>query len=81
MDVLWQKQVQERALAIWQREGSPHGSPDQFNPLAEQELIAEGETPLSNPLAEQPDQSPDERQVDDTHDAIDGLLPTSDPPF
>ena len=82
MDELWQQQVHERALAIWQREGRPPGSPDQFNPMAEQELLAEGQKPLGNPLDEQPGPSPDERQVHDTHDdAIDSLLPTSDPPF
>ena len=81
MDELWQKQVHERAFAIWQREGRPPGSPDQFKPIAEQELLAEGQKPLSNPLDKQADPSPDERQIDDAGDAIDDLLPTSDPPF
>jgi hypothetical protein len=77
MDELWQQQIRERAFLIWQREGSPAGSPDQFNPMAEQELLAEGQTPLSNPLDEQPDRPRDEAQVDD---AIDDSFPASDPP-
>ena len=81
MDELWQQQVHERALAIWQREGRPPGSPDQFHPMAEQELLAEGQKPSSNPLDKPPDPSPDERQADDKSDAIDDLLPTNDPPF
>ena len=77
MDELWQQQIRERAFLIWQREGSPTGSPDQFNLMAEQELLAEGQTPLSNPLDEQPDRPRDEAQVDD---AIDDSFPASDPP-
>jgi Protein of unknown function (DUF2934) len=77
MDEVWQLQVRERALAIWQREGNPAGSPDQFNAMAEQELLAEGQTPASSPLNEQPDRPRGEAQVDDT---LDDSFPASDPP-
>ena len=77
MDELWQQQIRERAFLIWQREGSSAGSPDQFNLMAEQELLAEGQTPLSNLLDEQPDRTREEAQIDD---AIDDLFPASDPP-
>ena len=36
MDEVWKLQV--RALAIWKREGSPEGLPNQFNPMAEEKL-------------------------------------------
>ena len=77
MDELWQHQIRERAFLIWQREGSPDGSPDQFNLMAEEELLAEGQTPTSSPLDERPDRQRDEAQVDD---AIDDSFPASDPP-
>ena len=77
MDEAWQQQIRERALAIWQREGKPAGDPDQFNAMAEQELVAEGQTPSSSPLDEPPDQPRDEAQVDE---AIDESFPASDPP-
>ena len=54
MDEAWQQQIRARALAIWQREGRPAGDPDQFNAMAEQELVAEGQTPSSSPLDESP---------------------------
>ena len=68
MDELWQQQIRERAFLIWQREGSSAGSPDQFNLMAEQELLAEGQTPFSNPLDEQPDRTREEAQIDDAID-------------
>jgi Protein of unknown function (DUF2934) len=77
MDELWQHQIRERAFLIWQREGSPAGSHDQFNLMAEQELLAEGQTPLSSSLDEQPNRTREEAQVDD---AIDDSFPASDPP-
>ena len=36
MDEVWKLQV--RALAIWKRDGSPEGLPNQFNPVAEEKL-------------------------------------------
>ena len=77
MDEAWQQQIRARALAIWQREGRPAGDPDQFNAMAEQELVAEGQTPSSSPLDESPDRRPDEADVDE---AIEESFPASDPP-
>ncbi len=77
MDEAWQQQIRARALAIWQREGRPAGDPDQFNAMAEQELVAEGQTPSSSPLDESPDRRRDEADVDE---AIEELFPASDPP-
>jgi Protein of unknown function (DUF2934) len=74
MDEVWRQQVRERALAIWQREGKPVGSPDQFGPMAEQELLAEGQTPS---MDQSPDRPQDKAQVDEETDAS---LPTSQPP-
>ena len=59
MDELWQLQVRERALAIWRREGSPDGPVEQFDALAETELLAEGQTPSASPLDEQDGTAPD----------------------
>ena len=75
MDEVWQQQIRERAIAIWEREGRPAGDYDQFNAMAEQELVAEGQTPSSSPLDEQGDR--DEAEVDE---AIDESFPASDPP-
>ena len=75
MDEVWQQQIRERAIAIWEREGRPAGNHDQFNALAEQELVAEGQTPSSSPLDGQGDR--DEAEVDE---AIDESFPASDPP-
>lgn len=77
MDEAWQQQIRARALAIWQREGRPAGDPDQFNAMAEQELVAEGQTPSSSPLDESPDRRRDEADVDE---AIEESFPASDPP-
>ena len=77
MDEAWQQQIRARALAIWQREGRPAGDPDQFNAMAEQELVAEGQTPSSSPLDESPDRRRDEADVDE---AIEESFPSSDPP-
>ena len=76
MDELWQQQIRERAFLIWQREGSSAGSPYEFNRMAEQEPLAEGQTPFSNLLDEQPDRTREEAQIDD---AIDDFVPASDP--
>ena len=59
MDEAWQQQVRERAYAIWQREGSPDGSAEQFWLIAEEELLAEGHGPSSGRSEERPDR-PDE---------------------
>ena len=75
MDEVWQQQIRERAIAIWEREGRPAGDHDQFNAMAEQELVAEGQTPSSSPLDGQGDR--DEAEVDE---AIDESFPASDPP-
>ena len=77
MDEAWQQQIRARALAIWQREGRPAGDPDQFNAMAEQELVAEGQTPSSSPLDELPDRRRDEADVDE---AIEEAFRASDPP-
>ena len=77
MDEAWQQQIRARTLAIWQREGRPAGDPDQFNAMAEQELVAEGQTPSSSPLDESPDRRRDEADVDE---AIEESFPSSDPP-
>jgi hypothetical protein len=77
MDAAWQQQVRERAYAIWQREGSPAGSAEQFWLMAEEELLAEGQGPAGGPAEERPDRPRDEAQVDDT---IDDSFPASDPP-
>ena len=77
MDAAWRQRVRERAYAIWQREGSPDGSAEQFWLMAEEELLAEGEGPASGPAEERPDRPRDEAQVDDT---IDDSFPASDPP-
>ena len=77
MDEAWQQQIRARTLAIWQREGRPAGDPDQFNAMAEQELVAEGQTPSSSPLDESPDRRRDEADVDE---AIEESFPASDPP-
>ena len=77
MDEAWQQQIRARALAIWQREGRPAGDPDQFNAMAEQELVAEGQTPSCSPLDESPDRRRDEADVDE---AIEESFPASDPP-
>ena len=77
MDEAWQQQIRARALAIWQREGRPAGDSDQFNAMAEQELVAEGQTPSSSPLDESPDRRRDEADVDE---AIEESFPASDPP-
>ena len=77
MDEAWQQQIRQRALAIWEREGRPAGDPEQFNTLAEQELLADGQTPASSPLDEQSDPPLDEGQVDE---ASDDSFPASDPP-
>ena len=74
MDEVWQQQIRERAIAIWEREGRPAGDYDQFNAMAEQELVAEGQTPSSSPLDGHGD--PDEAEVDE---ALDKLFPASDP--
>ena len=65
------------AYAIWQREGSPDGSAEQFWLMAEEELLAKGQGPSSGPPEERPDRPRDEAQVDDT---IDDSFPASDPP-
>jgi len=77
MDEAWQQQIRARTLAILQREGRPAGDPDQFNAMAEQELVAEGQTPSSSPLDESPDRRRDEADVDE---AIEESFPASDPP-
>ena len=77
MDEAWQQQIRARALAIWQREGRPAGDPNQFDAMAEQELVAEGQTPSSSPLDEPPDRRRDEAQVDE---AIEESFPARDPP-
>lgn len=68
MDELWQELVRERAQAIWRREGSPAGSPDQFIAMAEQELISEGQRPMSNPVGDDDATTAavDDGPVDDT---------------
>ena len=70
-----QQQIRERALAIWEREGRPAGDPDQFKAMAEQELVAEGQTPSGSPLDEPPER-PEQMQSDE---AIDESFPASDP--
>ena len=77
MDEAWLQRVRERAYAIWQREGSPDGSAEQFWLMAEEELLAKGQGPSSGPPEERPDRPRDEAQVDDT---IDDSFPASDPP-
>ena len=47
-----------------------------FNAMAEQELVAEGQTPSSSPLDESPDRRRDEADVDE---AIEESFPASDP--
>lgn len=42
MDAAWQEKIRERAYAIWLRQGSPDGRPEQFWLMAEEELLAEG---------------------------------------
>jgi hypothetical protein len=54
MDEAWQQRVRERAYAIWQREGNPDGAPKQFWLMAEEELLAEGQGPLSSPASNPP---------------------------
>ena len=78
MDAAWQQRVRERAYAIWQREGSPDGSAEQFWLMAEEELLAEGQGPASGPAEERPDRPRDEAQLDDTIDVF--SFPASDPP-
>ena len=68
MDEAWLQRVRERAYAIWQREGSPDGSAEQFWLMAEEELLAKGQGPSSGPPEERPDRPRDEAQVDDTID-------------
>jgi hypothetical protein len=77
MDKAWQQRVRERAYAIWQREGSPDGSAEQFWLMAEEELLAEGHGPSSAPAGERSDRPRGEAQADD---AIDDSFPASDPP-
>ena len=73
MDEDWRQRVRERAYAIWQREGSPDGSAEQFWLMAEEELLAEGRGPAQK--GEHPPRG--EAQLDE---AIDESFPASDPP-
>src|SRR4051794_38683594 len=54
MDEAWRQPRPKRARAIWQREGKPAGSPDQFNPITKQELLAEGRNIFSIPMDQRP---------------------------
>ena len=74
LDEVWQQQIRERAIAIWEREGRPAGDHDQFNAMAEQELVAEGQTPSSSPLDGHGNR--DEAEVDE---AIDEFVPGERP--
>ena len=62
MDETWQQRVRERAYVIWQHEGSPDGSAEQFWLMAEEELLAKGQRPSSGPAEERPDRLCDEAQ-------------------
>jgi Protein of unknown function (DUF2934) len=77
MDAAWQQQVRERAYAIWQREGSPAGSAEQFWLMAEEELLAQGQSRpdvSASALAEPP------ASQDWVEEASDESVPASDPP-
>ena len=75
MDEVWQQQIRERAIAIWEREGRPAGDHDQFNAMAEQELVAEGQTPSSSPLDGQGDRDEAQSMKQSMNS-----FPASDPP-
>ena len=77
MDEAWRQRVREHAYAIWLREGSPHGSAEQFWLMAEEELLAEGQGASSGSAEERLDRPRDEAQVDDE---VDDSFPASDPP-
>ena len=77
MDDAWEQKVRERAYAIWLREGSPEGHAEQFWLMAEEELMAEGQSRPSGQHEPATDLPVDERRVDKASDAS---LPTGDPP-
>jgi hypothetical protein len=77
MNETWQQRVRERAYVIWQHGGSPDSSAEPFWLMAEEELLAERQGPLSGSAEERPDRPRDEAQVDDE---VDDSFPASDPP-
>ena len=73
----WKQLVRERAYAIWQREGSPDGHAEQFWLMAEEELLAQGQSrpDVSAPALEELPASQDW-----VEEASDESFPASDPP-
>ena len=70
MDPAWEQKVRERAYALWEREGRPHGRAEEFWFTAERELFAE-----SRRFGWRPERS--EEMVDE---AVEESFPASDPP-
>ena len=74
MDQGTEHKVRERAYALWQKEGSPHGRDLEFWERARLMLESEASPPAATPLGQR---STEERAADE---AVKESFPASDPP-